>query len=230
VKRAPAKAIRQHAGARTSRLRAAHSYRFVLLMIFISFAFIALAPDTDWSRSIVVFIQSATLVVALWTSGMTKYARGSLILVGLAVLAALGLILNPSDTILGLVGIFELLLTLGIATTVGLGVIDQGEINAQSVMGAICIYFLLGLIFTFVYGSVAALDSAPFFSQGTDGTFSVRMYFSYVTLSTVGYGDYSTASNLGHLLAVSEALLGQLYLVTVVAVLVSRIRPRGGTE
>ena len=196
-------------------------------MIVISVAFIGVAPDTEWSRSIVVVLQSATLFVALWTSGMTKYARASLILVGLALLASVGLILNPEDTILGLVGILELLLTLGIATTVGLGVVDQGKVNAQSVIGAICIYLLVGLIFTFLYGSVAALDSGPFFSQGTDGTPSLRTYFSYVTLSTVGYGDYSAASNLGHMLSITEALLGQLYLVTVVAVLVSRMRPGG---
>ena len=62
--------------------------------------------------------------------------------------------------------------------------------------------------------------------KGTDGTLATRLYFSYATLCTVGYGDYTAASDLGHTLAVSEALLGQLYLVTVVALLVSRVRPR----
>jgi hypothetical protein len=44
-----------------------------------------------------------------------------------------------------------------------------------------------------------------------------------VTLATVGYGDYTAATNLGHMLSVLEALMGQLYLVTVIAVLVSRM-------
>ncbi len=57
----------------------------------------------------------------------------------------------------------------------------------------------------------------------------LRLYYSYITLTTVGYGDYTLVSNLGHMLAIIEALAGQLYLVTVVALLVSRIRP-GGTE
>jgi protein-S-isoprenylcysteine O-methyltransferase Ste14 len=77
VKRAPTKAIRQHAGERARRLRSAHSYRFVLLMIVISVAFIGLAPDTDWSRSIVVVLQSATLFVALWTSGRAQASSSS---------------------------------------------------------------------------------------------------------------------------------------------------------
>jgi hypothetical protein len=53
------------------------------------------------------------------------------------------------------------------------------------------------MLFTFVYGAVAALDSGPFFAQNTDGTPSLRLYFSYVTLATLGYGDYTAASTLG---------------------------------
>ncbi len=51
----------------------------------------------------------------------------------------------------------------------------------------------------------------------------MRLYFSYVTLATLGYGDYTPAGNLGHAFAVLEALIGQLYLVTVVAVVVTRL-------
>jgi Ion channel len=72
---------------------------------------------------------------------------------------------------------------------------------------------------------VAVLGDGYFFAQGTDGTRALRTYFSYVTLATLGYGDYTPSGNLGHTLAVVEALLGQLYLVTVVALLVARMRP-----
>jgi len=51
-----------------------------------------------------------------------------------------------------------------------------------------------------------------------------RLYFSFVTLATLGYGDYTPAGSLGRTLAIVEALFGQLYLVTVIAVLVSRMR------
>jgi hypothetical protein len=109
---------------------------------------------------------------------------------------------------------------------VALGVVDQGEINRQSVTGAICIYILLGILFTFVYSSIAKLGSGPFFAQGTDGTPSLRLYFSYVTLATLGYGDYTPAGNAGHTFAVLEALVGQIFLVTVVAVVVTRLSGR----
>jgi hypothetical protein len=91
------------------------------------------------------------------------------------------------------------------------------------VRGAIAIYLELGLVFSFLYGAIAVLGSSPFFTQGTDGTRALRTYFSYVTLATLGYGDYSPAGTVGHTLAIVEALGGQLYLVTVVALLVSRL-------
>lgn len=217
-------------GERVRRLRASHTYRWVLLLIVISFAFAATAPNSAWARSVLVFIQSATLVVALWTSGLAKYARASLILVAVALALAVLLVLSPSDTLLGLVGLFELALTLGAAAILAFGIIDQGEVNAQSVTGAVCVYLLLGLMFTFVYGAVAVLGSGPFFSQGTDGTLPTRLYFSYITLATVGYGDYTASGDLGRMLAVIEALTGQLYLVTVVALLVSRVGLRRRTD
>jgi hypothetical protein len=118
------------------------------------------------------------------------------------------------------------ILAAGIIVVIARGVIDQGEVNSQSVVGAVCIYLLLGMLFSFAYGSAAKLGSGFFFAQGTDGTPAIRLYFSYVTMATVGYGDYSAAGNFGRTLAVLEGLVGQLYLVTVVALLVSRLGRR----
>jgi hypothetical protein len=92
-------------------------------------------------------------------------------------------------------------------------------------------YLLIGLFFAFVYGVIAAFGSGSLFAQGTDGTSSLRLNFSFVTLATLGYGDYTPAGDLGHMVAIVEAPLGQVYLVTVVAVLVSRLgRPKDGRE
>jgi hypothetical protein len=85
---------------------------------------------------------------------------------------------------------------------------------------------LIGIVFVYLYGVITVLGSGDFFAQGTDGTRSLRLYFSFVTLATLGYGDYTAAGELGRTLAVVEALIGQLYLVTVIAVLVSRIQAK----
>ena len=62
------------------------------------------------------------------------------------------------------------------------------------------------------------------------GTRSLFLYFSYVTMLTLGYGDYTPANQVGKTFAVMEALFGQLYLVTVVAVLVSSFGRRRGPD
>ncbi len=95
------------------------------------------------------------------------------------------------------------------------------------VAGVLCLYLLLGLIYAFVYVAVQNLGSAPFFANGAAAVSSRSLYFSFVTMTTVGYGDYTARTNLGHTLAISEALIGQIYLVTVVAAIVGRLVPRG---
>jgi hypothetical protein len=210
------------------RLRASHSYGFVLVLIVASFAFTASQSDTDTSaQSVLVLLQSATLVAALWTSGLGRAAVApSVILAGFGVTVAVLQLLGGGDTLAGVVWLVNTLLVVAIAGVVGVGVFDQQTVNQQSILGAICIYLLLGMMFTFVYGAAAALGSGDFFAQGTDGTPSLRLYFSYVTLATLGYGDYTAAGDFGHTLAVVEALLGQLYLVTVVAVVVGGLHGR----
>jgi hypothetical protein len=93
-------------------------------------------------------------------------------------------------------------------------------------MGVLALYLLLGMLFALSYGAIDRLGGDPVFAGGEDATASRCLYFSFTTLTTVGYGDIVTRSDLGHTLAVFEALLGQIYLVTVVSVLVSNLRRR----
>lgn len=86
-------------------------------------------------------------------------------------------------------------------------------------------YLLVGLMFAFVYVAIQNLGGGPFFASGAAATSPRSLYFSFVTLTTVGYGDFTARTNLGHTLSVTEALLGQIYLVTVVAVIVSHLAP-----
>ena len=215
-------------GSRVARVRASHSYGVVLALIVGVFVFTSVASNSDWADSTLVLLQAATLVTALYTSGVARAdSTVSLALVAVSTASAVALLVFGGDGFAALVGILSGLLTVATIATVALGVIDQGEANVQAVTGAVCVYLLIGILFVFLYGVLAALGSGNFFAQGTDGTRSLRLYFSFVTLATVGYGDYTAAGELARTLAVVEALVGQLYLVTVIAVLVSRMRPRG---
>jgi ion channel len=213
-------------GSRIHRLRASHSYRIVLVSTAALFLVMAAAPDDSWSRTVFVALELATLVTAVWTTGLARDARPTLSLaIAIAIAVAIAQVVFDSDAA-GPGWISGAVLLTATVIVLGVGVVDQGGVNAQSILGAICIYVLLGLIYADVFGAVASLGSGPFFAQGTDGTPSIRVYFSYVTLATLGYGDYTPAGDLGRTLVVGEALLGQLYLVTVVALLVSRLARR----
>ena len=84
------------------------------------------------------------------------------------------------------------------------------------------------MTFAFLYAAINGLGGSPFFSQTSHATTAEFLYFSFVTQTTVGYGDFTAAGGLGRTLAVLEAVTGQLYLVTVIALLVSRLSsPRG---
>jgi hypothetical protein len=213
-------------GSRAARLHASHSYRSVLFLVLTTFVFVMAAPEKTWVPGVIALLLCSTLVVAMWTSGVGwSLARTSfLIAFGVAILIVAQTV--GGDVTAGVVWFLGLLLAAAVAGVIAVGVIDQGEVNSQSVVGAISIYLLLGLIFSFAYGSAAKLGSGFFFAQGTDGTAAIRLYFSYITVATVGYGDYSAAGDFGRTLAILEGLIGQLYLVTVIALLVGRMEFR----
>ena len=106
-------------------------------------------------------------------------------------------------------------------------------VNVQTVLGAICIYLVIGMFYASVDAGLSNLSGRPFFAQASTATNSQYTYFSFITLATVGYGDLTPGSGAAQALAVTEALTGQLYLVTVIALLVgsfgrTRQRPPGG--
>jgi hypothetical protein len=112
---------------------------------------------------------------------------------------------------------------------------STGRVEVRAIMGVLALYLLLGMAFAFTYGAIDVLGSRGVFAGGTEATVSRCLYFSFTTLTTVGYGDVVTRSDLGHTLAIFEALLGQIYLVTVVSLLIgnlgrpSRVTERGGS-
>ena len=115
------------------------------------------------------------------------------------------------------------LFTLAMPACILIGLRGERTVNIQTVFGAISLYFMFGLLYAFVITTVTRLSDTPYFAQGTDGTLSQRVYFSFVTLSTLGYGDLTPSSSVGRMLSVFESVTGSLYLVTAVSVVVSRL-------
>ena len=115
-----------------------------------------------------------------------------------------------SNTATSRVTAFALVAVAPPAIVVGVvrGLRERGSASVQAIMGVLCIYLLMGMLWAFVYGSLDRLGGDPFFANGVTATASRCLYFSFTTLTTVGYGDLTARSNLGHTLAVTEALIG----------------------
>jgi hypothetical protein len=100
---------------------------------------------------------------------------------------------------------------------------QQYKISANTLMGAICIYLLLGMIWTSLYAALYALDASSFRGLSASANFHSThewAYFSFVTMTTLGYGDIVPVSQAARTLAIVQAIAGQFYIAMLVAGLV----------
>jgi ion channel len=200
------------------------AYGLVLISILVSVIGAAALGRSPWGRWFVAVLQGATLMLTLRISGARPRARLSafvLVILGLVVAGLSGL-LGDARTERVIVGVISGLLAIGAPVAIVRSVRNV-EVTAQTVMAALSVYLLIGQFFAFTYGLFALVDTGPFFASGIDGTIADHVYFSYSTLTTVGFGDLTAREDIGRVASILEALIGQLYLVTVVAVLVGSL-------
>jgi Ion channel len=205
------------------------SYRYGgVLMLVLAIAIFALsAPEGAGGRAVELLASGAALMVAVLTSRArlrTRRVAGAAVAVTVLAgggYAALG---HPHPGLTYLASAVLLAAT-GAVILAGLVrlVIERGVV-LQAVLGALAVYILVGLTLSFVIGAMAAGLSGPFFAQGTDAVQSERVYYSFTVLTTTGFGDFTAGTRAGRALAVLEMLIGQLYLVTVIATLVGNLR------
>lgn len=118
--------------------------------------------------------------------------------------------------------IFGALYSVYITSLILLFIMRQTEITIEIIKAAMSAYFLIGLMWSFVYLVIEVLRPGSFqAASGTPLNHDQFIYFSFVTLTTVGYGDVTPISNGARSLAILEAVMGQFYLAVTVARLVS---------
>ncbi len=220
--------------ARTPKLRRdiVLRQRYGLLLATLTALFIVqgVAPGGRWQDVVITALAAATLVLALRAGEVTPRLAAVATMLGTALVILVAVLAATGGTTTGVTRLASCALVAIAPPAIVVGVVrglrDQGSATVQAVMGVLCIYLLIGMVCAFAYGAIDQLGSAPFFANDVAATASRCLYFSFTTLTTVGYGDFTAQSNLGHTMAVSEALVGQIYLVTVVALLVSDLGSR----
>ena len=210
-------------GRITTRLEERDDFGIVLLLILATIMTISLGAGAI-GQFVGVCLSGFTLLFVLHTSGAHRRTfRAALAIVVFAVAgAAVGLLsgAEQASTAAGLIG---LLLAFAAPVIILRRILSSPTITVRLVLGALAIYLLVGLTYAYLYPVISAVTGQPFFVQtATPGAIDY-VYFSYVTLTTVGYGDFTASTSVGRMIAVSEALTGQLYLVSAVALLVGNI-------
>jgi len=175
------------------------------------------------SRIVTLLLYAGALVLVLRPATLpgrsARYLRWGLLAGSVLVIA---LVAAPTGRLVeGLAGLWAAGLLLFTVFVVVSRVVRHRVVTMQTILGALSAYLLLGFFFAAMFTAVAKFGTGQFFTSGEPADTDSIQYFAFITLTTTGYGDLTPASQPGRSLAVLDALFGQIFLVTLVARLVS---------
>jgi hypothetical protein len=212
---------------RAERVRDA--FGLVLILVLVTYVLASLMRNHAWSAVILTVATSATSVVALTSSHVQARAvRAALWLSALTVLLAAIAAASGDRIWLNFASAIQITLLVVAMAAVLRRVVMAPEVGSRTIMGAISVYTVLGILFTFVYGMVDRIQTGPFFEGHPSPSGGDFLFFSYTTLTTTGYGNLVPGGQPGRMLSGLEMMIGQIFLVTLVAGLVSLWRPGEG--
>ena len=204
-------------------IRILDSYATLLVLLLANFFIFELVDDPRWGAMASTFIAAAALVVAISDPEAGHHLhRSHWVLVGACVALAPLVLFFDSTSLIGLTYLLPVALLVTATLPVTLSrILHHRRVTHETVLGALCVYVLIGLLFAFLFLAVEDLGDGSFFAQPGPHSQSEYLYFSFVTLTTLGFGDLSPAAGLPQALTVSDALVGNIFLVTLVARLVT---------
>ena len=205
--------------------RIGNAFGLVLLLVLATYALQSLIPYRGWTAVLTTAVASGAGLSAIASAGVRP--RGIRVGVVLALaataLAILAAVLDDRH-LLGASAFAQMLLLLFAAAAVLRTVLAETEVGFRTILGAISVYTILGLLFTFLYAAIDRVQG-DFFGSAVHLEGGDFVFFSFTTLTTTGYGNLVPAGQPGRMFAGLEMLMGQIFLVTLVAGLVSLWRP-----
>jgi hypothetical protein len=207
--------------------RIADAYGVVLVLILATFVVTVTLPPQGWAgRVIAVALAGTTAIIALTSSDVRlERVRFAALWGVLAIILAILAKLFDARWLLGLAFIIVSVLLTVAAGTILRRVIAAVDVSFRTILGAISVYTLLGLLFGNLFIALGELKGGAIFTGVSHAEARDYLFFSYTTLTTTGYGNLVPQGDIGQVLAVLEMLAGQIFLVTLVAGLVSLWRP-----
>jgi Ion channel len=197
----------------------------LLLLVLISTYLLSAFSVGKLAGDLQVLLFLAVLLLALRTSPLPRRWTWPVAVVALTgSAAAFAASVTGTGTGEGASELWKGLILLLTAVLIVRRVLARPTVTLQSIYGALSAYIIIGLMFAAFYAAIENLGAGSFFASGQVASTQTFQYFSFSTLTTLGYGDFTAAGNGGRAIAVMEALTGQVFLATLVARLVSAFR------
>jgi hypothetical protein len=209
-------------------------YGLVFVLLLVDYVLMVTSPSTRWTGLDPTVPVAVTVLFILHTSNarpaVLRFAQVAIVLC-----LIVGLIQGAAN-VTAMTGIpFLLLALLLVVTPVAIlrRVLTHSRVDLETIFAALSVYVIIGLIFGQLFTGLShIITHPPILAQTNHATPSDCVYLSFVTLTTVGFGDLTPRTELARSVVVLEALIGQVFLVTLVARLVAMfgfaMPPRGG--
>ena len=200
------------------------SYLTIALVLLLLFSAALDQYFGDVGERIIEGIFVLTLAAGVWSiKGQRNFFRSGIgLILGIIVVTLVSYLLDESG--LSIVHILIMLIFFLLTCWVAVRqVIFSGRVDGNSVVGAICIYLLLGMIWAMLYLLIERIAPGSFKglpATADSATVDALLYFSFISLTTMGFGDITPTLPLARFLTYLEGLVGQFYLAILVASLV----------
>jgi Ion channel len=209
--------------------RARDAFGLVLILVLTTYVLASVVSNKGWAAVLLTVSTSATSIVALTSShARPKVVRRAVLVAGLAIALAMASATFGGRLCLNVASFLEILLLAIAMAAVLQRVLTSDTVSSRTILGAISVYTSLGILFTWAYGLIDRIEGGGFFGEVAQEKGSDFLFFSYTTLTTTGYGDLVPVGQVGRMVSGFEMMLGQVFLVTLVAGLVTLWRPGEG--
>ncbi len=197
---------------------------FILLIFLLTYLVIGpIFSDFPWIRALMNILMTFILLSSLYAVSLKKW---TLLVAGLIFFPVLILTWLPFiieiDVLNSIHAVLNILFLIFVALIVLTYVFREQEITREVIAGAVVVYLLLAMLWSYAYELIETFSPGSFnaaFEIDTSNSI-IFIYYSFVTITTLGYGDMSPATNISRSFAVLEAVIGQLYMTILVARLV----------
>ncbi|MFZ2044695.1 MAG: potassium channel family protein [Trebonia sp.] len=217
---------RERSGTATKAPAANRGGRYgLLLLLLIGTYLLAAFSGAKLATEVQVLLFAFVLLIALRNSPLPApwpLVIGAATVIGTAVTFLASLSGSPNGK--AAEDLWKALILLMAVIMVVRRVLAKRTVTIQSIYGALSAYIIIGLMFASSFAAINYLSTSDFFADNEPANTQTFQYFSFTTLTTLGYGDFTAAESGSRSIAVLEALTGQIFLATLVARLVAAYR------